>query len=412
MYDQTVHKSSIARHFKASDFVKDPALLNPPHREQVIGKAVALGQSGFKGISLTSSQLRGKTIYHVTDTAQLLLLRHLNANVRRLTSVKQDNRQFIVECISQLLREGVPFNVYKFDISKFYESTNSQQIVQRLQSDVGFSGQSARALASFFDELRAIGITGLPRGMSISATLSEYLLRDLDSKISGLEGVWFYARFVDDILLIRKSQIDTSKTFEDANNALPLGLKFNSKSKPFEFQPYAKKKSSDLEHTLDFLGYEFNVSHVYRDNKNSKLLRDVRIDISESKVKKLKTRFALSVVQFNQDRNFDDLHDRTKLLTSNFRFKDRDTGAIRSSGIYFNYPLVDAATSKALTELDRFVRNTLHSPHGKNRIRPALSATQRQQLCRLTFSAGFAQKRFYSFKDARLAELVSCWTYV
>lgn len=411
MYDQTVHASNIARHFKASDFVNEPTLLDPIHREQVIAKAVALGQTGLNSISLTSSHLRGKTIYHIADTAQLLLLRHVNANLRRLTAVKQDDRQFIVECISQLLREGVPFRVYKFDISQFYESTNAHQIVEKLQSDVGFSGQSVRALASFFNELRALGITGLPRGLSISATLSEYLLRSFDSRMAGLEGVWFYARFVDDIFLIRNSQINASKTLEDAKEALPPGLTFNEKSRPFDFKSHAKKKASDLEHSVDFLGYEFNVSHVYRDS-DGKLRRAVRIDISKSKVRKLKTRFALSVVRFNRDGNFDDLHDRTRLLTSNFRFKDRDTGALRSSGIYFNYPLVDAASSTALSELDRFVRNTLHSPHGKNRIRPTLSVAQRKQLCRLTFSAGFAEKRFYSFKSARLAEMVSCWSYV
>lgn len=411
MYDPTVHASTIARQFKASDFVKQPALFDPVQREQVIAKAVALGQTGFDTISLTSTDLRGKTIYHVADTAQLLLLRHVNTNVRRLTSVKQDDRQFIVECISQLLREGVPFRVYKFDIRSFYESTNAQQIVERLQSDVGFSGQSVRALASFFDELRDLGITGLPRGLSISATLSEYLLRTFDSRMAALEGVWFYARFVDDIFLIRNSQIDASRTIADAQSALPPGLTFNEKSRTCNFEPFAKKKASDLEHSVDFLGYEFNVSHVYRDG-DGKLRRAVRIDISRSKVRKLKTRVASSVVRFNRDGKFENLHDRIKLLTSNFRFEDRDTGAIRSSGIFFNYPLVDAAASTALSDLDRFVRNTLHSPHSKNRIRPGLSVAQRRQLCRLTFSAGFSEKRFYSFKAARLAELVSCWSYV
>lgn len=411
MHDPTVHASTIARQFKASDFIKEPALLDADHRQLVVAKAVALGQTGFGTVALSSTDLRGKTIYHVTDTAQLLLLRHVNTNVRRLTSVKQDDRQFIVECISQLLREGVPFSVYKFDISSFYESTNAHQIVERLQSDVGFSGQSVRALASFFDELRNIGVIGLPRGLSISATLSEYLLRSFDIRMSALEGVWFYARFVDDIFLIRDSQCDASGTITYAQKALPDGLTFNEKTRTCNFGPFAKMKSSDLEHSVDFLGYEFNVSHVYRDD-DGKLRRSVRVDISKSKVRKLKTRIAASILRYNSDGKYDDLHDRIKLLTSNFRFRDRDTGAIRSSGIFFNYPLVDAGTSTGLSDLDKFVRNTLHSPHGKNRIRPALSVAQRRQLSRLTFSAGFAKKRFYSFKAVRLAELVSCWSYV
>jgi hypothetical protein len=409
MYDPTIHMKTLARHLRKSDFGADRSMYARTNLEVIIGRAVALGLNGFSGISLKTNVLRGKAIYQLTDLSELLVVRHITSNIRRVTGVKQDDRRFIVTCVRNMLSEGTPFRVYKFDIASFYESVSVQPIFRQLESDIAFSGQSIRALRSLFTRLIAEGVAGLPRGISLSATLAEYLLRDFDNLMSRVAGVWFYARFVDDILIITDGREDLSDFRKLAVEELPHGLEFNRKSTIFDFTPFKKDNNPTEEHSFDFLGYRFSVSLAHRVDK--RIRRDAWLDIAPSKVSKLKTRVARSLLAYSKDANFELLLARFRLLTSNFTFVDLNTGVHRTSGIYFNYPLISADKSTALTELDRYALSTVTSPHPKNRLRPAVTGAQRQQLLNLRFQDGFRNTRFFSFTPKQLTELTACWTH-
>jgi hypothetical protein len=411
MYDTTIHAKTLARRLQASDFVADPMLFGAPYRQSLIDQATAIGSFGFPALALTTSQLRGKNVYQLVDLASLLVIRHLTSNIRRITGVKQDNRQFIVECIRILMESGVPFRLYKFDIKNFYESVLVEDILDRLAGDVAFSGQSARALESFFQRLQSSGVVGLPRGLAISATLSEYLLRRFDDDISNASGVWYYSRFVDDIIVVAKRDLHPVKFTEFATTALPIGLRFNAKSSTLDFPAVKKGNTADSEGKFSFLGYTFDVSKAFRNPSDRRVSRIVNVDMAPSKIRRLKTRLVNSVIQYNRDGIYADLLDRVRLLTSNFRFVDYKTGTRRTSGIYFNYPLIDPATATSFTELDKFFRNLIMSPHPKNALRPHLPPQRRRELVRLTFRSGFERKRFFHFRTERIAQLRSCWAY-
>jgi hypothetical protein len=412
MYDPTIHAKTIARHLQAADFIRDKSLFDSEYAKSLLERAVSVGTAGFDSISLATSCLRGKPVYQLKDLSDLLVIRHITTNIRRITSVKQDNRQFIVECIRTLLEDGTPFRVYKYDIKHFYESVRVDAIIAQLHRDVAFSDQSIRALSSFFRQLQTHGVKGLPRGLALSATLAEYLLRSLDHKIASHCNVWYYARFVDDILIIANLDQDVREFSEFANNALPPGLVFNEKSRHLPFTARQKGNSAtDIEGVFDFLGYSFSVSKAFYRSPENKIARVVAVDISASKIKKLKTRVVRAILRYKEDNNYNDLLSRMRLLTSNFRFVDRASGAPRISGIYFNYPVIDAASGCGLDELDRFVRKAITSPHHKNRLRPTLTIEQKKAILNLTFRSGFEEKRFYAFKPKRLAELKSCWAY-
>lgn len=404
-----MHAGAIARHLKPADFIEDALLLNVDYRNEIIDQAVSLARTGFTSISLLKSDLSGKDVYQLTDMSQRLVVRHITRNIRRLTGVKQDNREFIIQCITRFLEEGTRYRIYKFDVKSFYESVCSEKIVSTLASDEGFSGQSASVLQSLFIELNKAGVSGLPRGFGLSATLAEFLLRPFDQRLSEMKHVWFYARFVDDIFIITDGNEVQQNFVGRVSDFLPDGLEFNQKSSVMDFEGF-KKGVSGAAHTFDFLGYQFSVSKPYR-RSDDKIGRKVELDIAPKKVRKIKTRVAISLVKFASDGNFTDLHARIRLLTSNFNFVDRRTAVRRVAGIYYNYPLIDAEGSTALRQLDVFLRNVLTSPHPKNRLRPVLSPPQRAALVRLTFSAGFRRKRFFNFSPVRLAALTSCWSY-
>jgi hypothetical protein len=412
MYDSTIHMKTLARHVCKADFAADSSLYDRPKLEEAIGRAVELGLSGFSAISLKTNTLRGKAVHQLTDLAESLVVRHITSNIRRVTGVQQDDRQFIVTCMQKMLSEGTSFRVYKFDIESFYEHVQLEEIFGKLESDIAFSAQSVRALRSFFDQLSAIGVAGLPRGVSLSATLAEYLLRDFDRLMSRTQGVWFYARFVDDILIITDGREGAENFKQGAARGLPSGLEFNRKSVSLDFTPYRKTNNAMPEHCFDYLGYRFSVSLAHRDSAHDgKIWRDAWLDIAPSKVRKLKTRIARSLLTYSKDTNFGLLLSRLQLLTSNFNFIDLKTGTRRTSGIYFNYPLVSADKSTALPELDRYLLCAVTSPHPRNHLRPAVTSAQRQQLLNLRFQDGFRNRRFFSFSADRLVKLTACWAY-
>lgn len=412
MHDPTFHERTIAAHIHAADIGTHLSLAMPGGKQAAIQGAVAIGRDGFRSVAVAEAKIRGKSTYQVTDFAQILALRHINDNLRRITSAKQDHREFIVRCLIQILSEGIEFHVFKFDIKSFYESVDARQLVRRLQTDINCSGQSVRALASFLDCLRNIGVSGLPRGMAISATLSEYLLQEFDIRIREESDVRFYARFVDDVLVVCGAGADPLTFKARAKEALPAGLQFNHKSRDVHFGKFDKRlASADVEHSISYLGYELSISRVYRDRDSQRFLRDVRVDIADSKVKKLKSRIALSLYQFSRDHSYEDLRDRLRLMTSNFKFRDKHTRRTRVSGIHFSYPLVDADRSVALPALDKFLRNMIWSQAPRNRLRPQITDQERQELSRTTFTSGFKTKRFYAFTEARLSHLIGVWAY-
>lgn len=411
MYDPTIHPKTLRRQLRAEDFYNDPQLIDPLRRQAVIAQAVSYGCHGFPPATLKRNTLRGKFIYGFTDLAEALVIRHITRNIRRVTSVKQDDRAFIVRCIHTLLSEGVPYRVYKFDVSSFYESVDVQAILDRLSQDTAFSGQSVRSLKSFFSRLAAVGIAGLPRGLAVSATLAEYLMRGFDRHMGSVCGVWYYARFVDDILIITDDREDPTAFRKLVAAALPPGLQFNEKSKDYPLAAFKKNNAPTPEAVFDFLGYRFEVSLAYRND--NRIVRQVRADLALSKVNKLKTRIAKSLLAYRVDQNFGDLRDRFRMLSSNVIYVDWRTRVCRPSGIRFNYPLVDHRTSTALRELDRFVRTAIFAPHPKNGLRaPTLTQAQRRELAGLTFLEGFVSTRFFHIRTERLMDLSTLWSYV
>ncbi len=413
MFDATIHSRNLARQFRDADFIADQRLLIPSYKAAILEAASAIGNEGFGNISLRKSMLRKKAVYGIEDFSQILVLRHITTSIKYLTKVKQDDRRFIVECIMSLSKEGVPFRLYKFDVRSFYESINPLNLVERLSHDVAFSRQSTRVVRSFFNQLERLGVSGLPRGLSISATLAEYLMQDYDSFCERENSTLYYSRFVDDICLITDGSENRLTLAAAMSSQLPTGLVFNSKSESFFFGKYVKRTGAPVtEHALDYLGYRVHISVPYKPNQSTPVLRDVWADISPAKVSRIKSRIAASMLEYKRSGSFIDLRDRIRLLTSNFVIRDRTTKLDRLSGIRFNYSIVDSTKSQTLKDLDRFLCNTIMSRHPRNRLRPNLTASQRQELITYSFLNGFNKKVFFHFSPKQLAKLTRCWFYV
>lgn len=410
MIDNTLNVKTVRRLLYLSDFDRYPKLKDPDYKSDILRRAAAIGVHGFGSIRMNVSYAKGKSVFHVQNLEQILALRHVSSKIRQITGMKPSDRNFIVECLKSMCQEAVPFYVHRFDIKSFYESVLVEPILKEINNDIALSGQTYRILESLFTKLKRNGTEGLPRGLPISATLSEYIMRHFDDAAERLNFVWFYARFVDDIIIITEPTISRELVYSEIQGMLPKGLRFNEKYRALYFSPFDKNTSkSNVENEFDFLGYNYKVSPIKQ--KNSEKIREVYVDLSTKKINKIKTRLALSFIQFKKDSNYDNLIGRVRLLTSNFSYIDKKTSILRTSGIYYSYPLVDLRNSNGIAMLDRFLMNIILNESPRNRLRPSLTAKQKREILRLRFEIGYKNRRFFHFSYRELSKLVECWKY-
>lgn len=296
------------------------------------------------------------------------------------------------------------------DLKSFFESVDVSDIVSRLRNDRAFSRQNLILLEEFFSYLSSIGITGLPRGVPLSAILSEYVLRDFDSEISSESQVFYYARFVDDIIIISRGLESAKQQLRTWASKLPSGLRFNlNKSDWFDLVSI-KGAPQSLEE-IEFLGYQFLVPS--KPNSTQPQARAIETDISPRKRNKIKTRIVKSALTYCVDGNFSDFLDRIKLLSSNATVFDQSLGVKRKIGIYYNYQLIDVNSCVALGEIDEFYKRFLLSKSGPiaSKLAAKLSDTQRRRLLKLSFERGFRERTFVHYRGARMAHLMRCWEH-
>ena len=319
MYDPTFGSAALARHLSKNDFLKQPALKNEALKETLVSQAVSTARNGFSSLLLRPNNLAGRTIYQVNDLACDLALRKAAQNILRITSSKQGSRIEIVRRLKLLCEEGMPFTVAKMDIEKFYASVDQDFLSSQLRKRLMTAPSTRFVASSLLTQCKISSVNGLPPGLAISAELSEFYMQDFDQRIRQSLNAHYFARYVDDIVVILPELDNPNSLKTQIEEALPPGLKLNfSKSKIYAFKN-AKMKTPTVEHIFNYLGFKFSVFHT---DKSKRISRRVELDIAQSKVRKNKTRVVKSLLQYLADGNFEDLRDRVRILTCGYQFFD------------------------------------------------------------------------------------------
>ena len=146
-----------------------------------------------------------KKVFVANQTAAAFFaLKQIQFNIRRLYKVKQSNRHQLICQLRELMGDKLPKYIIRTDISSFYESIPQSKIWQKLSDDPLLTLQSKKLIRRIFFEYKQLtgSDIGLPRGIGISAYLAELYMRKIDDTIRNHQGVLFYARYVDDIVVI------------------------------------------------------------------------------------------------------------------------------------------------------------------------------------------------------------------
>jgi hypothetical protein len=348
----------------------------------------------------------------IENISQKLILRKLNDNIKRIYKDEQANRKFIIHQVKTLLNETSPFWIIKTDIKSFYESIDRDRIFRKLKNDAMLSYYSIFLLRKIFDNQKVNSQSGLPRGLNISSSLSEMYMRNFDKAIQRHKDVYYYARFVDDIIIFLNSKQTAFDLFDNLNEIIDnenLTLQINNEKTELidglNFRVLKQGYSrSPIHNNIEYLGYKFYLNEL--ENKREKKLQ---ISIAEKKIKKIKTRIIKSYVDYCLNSDFDLLKKRIKFLTGNYGISKTNDGSILKAGIHFNYTHINDLS--ILKELNIFHKKIIYSKKGSVGIKlmTKLSNSQRDLLKKHCFIAGFKNKTFNSFSFVEMGQIIKCW---
>lgn len=367
------------------------------HKEELIeairgelGNTIAEGNFNFQIKHNWDLHLNGQVKGSIAYLCQNLILRKLHRNIKRIYSVQPADRDTIVKQMKLLLMENVEMRIVRLDIRHFYDNVNRMRILAKLIDDARLSHQSLMLLQNLFSDPTIAACPGLPKGLGVSAVLSELYMKYFDIDFKKIEGVYYYARFVDDIIVFCNSETSKKLSWKYANIELEkIGLQLN-KEKSYSLDPRRPGTS------FSFLGYNFQ----FTGNR-------LKVSIAPKKLNVIKTRITKAFVRYSKDHDFGLLKLRIKFLTGNFTLYNPNTLQPIKVGIYFNYKMANEVS--ALKALDLYYQRLLHCRIGRLGSAIALSKIQVKELERYSFCFGYNNHVNHHFTTDQMVQIANCW---
>lgn len=385
----------------------------------------------LKDIPLSPKIINGKTVYTPSDIPHKILLIQTNENIKRIYKTKQADRHSTIKQIIQLLTEPTPFTLLKLDIKEFYESINRNSILSELNNNDIISPTTKHIVKTLLKSTAIKNERGLPRGLSLSATLSEIYMRAFDKEISCLPGVYFYSRYVDDIIIfsyqenikeIRKkaerllkekgmqlnSQKSVAKNVVDCrckpNCTCPLKCKCSEKC---ICSPETEKNV-----VFDYLGYQFTCPDITKK-------RFTQIDLATKKKQKIKNRIIKSILDYINKGDLQLLKNRMVFLSGNYVIlKHTSKGKPLKGGIYYNYPLLSTTKANNTTnapqdmkDLTIFLRSCIEAKNHSfgSKLKARLPRSSALDISALSFEAGYMKRITTKFSADEIRKIKRRW---
>lgn len=345
-------------------------------------------------VMLLPSLVGGKKVYGIGDNLdQILAVRFMQGTLKTIYDIRMRPRDILVSQIRSLALDGMPKYIIRTDVASFYESVRHRELLDAIHQSSELSVLIKRMLTRLVKDY--VGVSGddkgLPRGIGISAYLSEIYMSSIDEEIKRQDDLFYYARYVDDIILMYSTQR------KDLASEYVNSLKKILGKKSLELN-IGKTQEIDLldnqKGEFDYLGYTFSVS-----------MGSTGVHLSQSKCKKYRLRIEKAFKDYFlkssyiQKKAEEELVQRCLFLTGNMRLFNRKSNAF--IGIYFSNKYI--TDTSQLAGLDHFYIY---------KIKSLSSPSLKRKLSKLSFERGFKEKQFRSFNAKQLSELSRGWKHV
>lgn len=375
--------------------------------EKLMDVSDSISSESFTFSKIITKTINSKQIYCTEDVNEHYALKKISNDLKRLYRLTFSNRDEISEQVLKLLETSSSYSIIRIDIKSFYESVSFDDVLGKITNDKLLSAKSI----SLIQQLRQCTYEGLPRGLSISPILSEIFMRDFDRKVREIRNVYYYARYVDDIIII--SFESSQKTYESLCSVVSaFKLSINQKLYKADIC-IVDNKSDEIRFSFDYLGYKYIIK-----NREYKSKRVVDVELSDDKKRKIKTRIIHSLL----DRVYGveplaikrkKLIDRLNMLSSNYPIsssKEDDSKGPLKGGIFYSNRLVNK--SGIFNELNSFLILAIHSKRDNffGRTMKQIPASEKTTIVNsICFVRGFKEKPFLDLSQDDMKILKSCW---
>lgn len=356
--------------------------------------SVKFVENSFRVNNIEHHCINGKTMFTMGTIYDALTIRRTNdilqASIQYNSSNREDEIQQLWSILSLEKNNSI---IVKGDISSFFESLPLNAVLSDLMSDSLISPSVYKHLNSIHSYLKMHNYDGLPRGLPISASLSEYAMLKFDQHIRTLRGCIYYSRYVDDFVLIMSEKIPN--LLQNIEDSLPYGLSLNMDK--------TREREIGSEKNLDFLGYSFPLNNP------------TNASISHYKISRIKKRIMLSIKRYLfHEKSFRLLKQRLQFLSSITKLKMADREKEIAVGIRYQYSMCkEEVIVSQLKILDTFLKSILYSKRYSVslKLRRKLKKSQYLELLRISFVSSYLNKITMSREMKVVSKIKDAWRY-
>ena len=340
-------------------------------------------------IKILNGKDYGGQSYKLEDNVcNFFISKKIQKNIRETYKVRQSSRYAILSQLINLLEDNCPKYVIRTDIKNFYESIPQKILLEKINNDYLLSIKTKKFINQILESYNGLtGQTdadtaiGVPRGIGISAYLSELFMRNVDNQIQELDDIIYYARYVDDIIAIfvPQSKKERNLNYKEKIEEIVENEKLSLNEDKTETYNLLNNSSILKNKTINYLGYKIG------SNSENEVL-DTKL--SEKKLGKYFDRIRLSFEYFskkrhhNRKREFKLLSARIKYLTSNTKLRNNKDKVF--VGIYYSNPFLnsDESLEKMEKRLNWYI------------ARAELTDKQKRKIKAYSFIDGFKKRTF------------------
>lgn len=360
--------------------------------------ALSASIDSLKDGSFEFDIIKKQSYYKIDSIVHKLILRQVNYRLKKTYKDYQSNRRTIINQIIALLNQESEYYVIRTDVSSFYESIDKMSILKKIKEDRIINYESIFLIEKVLlhAELPDIGV---PRGLSISSTLSEIYMRSFDRKIRSTEGVYFYARFVDGIIIFVTDKVVQGLITEQMENWLPDGLSINKRK---------TSTSSSMKlmqgKNFEYLGYRFEVE------KKSKKFFNPKISIADKKLNKIKSRISYAFADYCNRKDFPLLLKRIDFLSCNYVLRGGEKSKLMA-GMSYNYSKLSHFDD--LDALNMHYQKIINSKNHNfgHKIQSAFSSNEINILGKCSFKHRYKNKVVRKFTTEEIMKIKKCWAH-
>lgn len=251
-------------------------------------------------------------------------------------ALRPSSRQTIISALCRTLENDLPKHMVRVDVHAFYDTIDHAILKDKLGA-TRLAPTSRRLISLLLDQMALMtGVDrGLPMGVGLSAKLAEYYLADVDLMFRNGANVLYYARYVDDIVVVHGKGRNVENTPSVVLNSIASELDtLKLRLSPTKQETRELNNNNELAQ-FEFLGYAIS----YKAQR-------VRVELTHARHKVLRTRIDRTFEAW--DRSDHSNHGRRKLLLQRLRFLAGNTRLSHNKrqamvGIYFSNPHVSDA---------------------------------------------------------------------